>query len=124
MKIDFHRLNLLKKRRHTKIFGRLFLKIGYFRRRKSFFVAIFGTSIKLGNENEISLPKSKKKGFRRLNLIKKNRLTMGDENEILSLNYKYKLHSVTKFHFRRLNLKKRLILGDKNPISSPKCKFK
>ena len=32
---------------------------------------------------------------------------MGDENEISSLNYKYKLHSAMKFDFRHLNLKKK-----------------
>ena len=36
---------------------------------------------------------------------------MGDENEISSLNYKYKLHSATKFDFRRLNLKKKAYIG-------------
>jgi hypothetical protein len=38
---------------------------------------------------------------------------MGDENEISSLNYKYKIHPATKFDFRRLNLKKGLYWATK-----------
>jgi hypothetical protein len=38
---------------------------------------------------------------------------MGDENEISSLNYKYKIHLATKFDFRRLNLKKGLYWATK-----------